>query len=299
MPYLNVDLDYFDHRKTKRLIGLIGRGAEVLPIRLWAYCGKHHSEDGRLAGYSDQEIEANVGWWGKAGEMMPALKRAGFVDNPNGCWEVHAWEEHQGHIAAFKLKGAAMAKARWDKARADAASIAASNTTSNAQKRVGIAGSVRPEPEGDARGEIDRVNYLKDSLCVLFGRPKDQAIPCMDQLAMVEIVKRAGVADEILLIKKLKTSPYEFFPRSLSSLLQNWDKTVDTARNYQDTTKPKEKDGSLTIIHGKELERIMARLIVLNSTYGDHQTWTPGDRAEKSKLIARRNELRTELGVTI
>lgn len=58
MASLNLDMDYFGHPKTKRLVGLLGRGAEVLPLRLWCHVGKYHAQDGRLAGYSPQEIEA-------------------------------------------------------------------------------------------------------------------------------------------------------------------------------------------------------------------------------------------------
>ena len=67
MPYLNLDLNYFDHIKTKRLVGLLGRGSEVLPIRLWCACGKHRAESGKLDGYSAQEIESLVEWWGESG----------------------------------------------------------------------------------------------------------------------------------------------------------------------------------------------------------------------------------------
>lgn len=61
MPYLNVDLDYFSHRKAVRLIGLIGSQHVAVPIKLWAYVGKHHCEDGSLKGYSVQEIESIIG----------------------------------------------------------------------------------------------------------------------------------------------------------------------------------------------------------------------------------------------
>lgn len=131
MADLNVDLNYFTHPKTKRLIGLLGRGSEVLPIRLWCHCGAHHSETGTLAGYSPQEIEALAEWWGKPGAMLQALLKVGFVHETADGYQIHDWEEHQGHIHAFKLKGQAMAKTRWDKVR-DAARNAASIATSNA-----------------------------------------------------------------------------------------------------------------------------------------------------------------------
>lgn len=130
MPYLNVDLDFFEHPKTKRLVGLLGRGAEVIPIKLWAYCGKFHADTGRLAGYSEQEIEAMVDWWGKSGAMLQALLRVGFMAKEGADWFIVDWSEHQGHIAAFKARGRLMAQARWKKA--DAASNAVSIPARNA-----------------------------------------------------------------------------------------------------------------------------------------------------------------------
>lgn len=119
-PYLNVRCDYFDHPKTKRLIGLLGRGAEVLPIRLWAYCGMYHSKDGRLTGYAEQEIESLVNWWGKPGEMLAAMEKVGYVQRENGTgWIMADWGEHQGHIEALKVRGRRMAEARWTRIRGD------------------------------------------------------------------------------------------------------------------------------------------------------------------------------------
>ncbi len=139
MPSLNLDLDYFDHPKTRRLVGLLGRGAEVLPIKLWSYCGKFHAEDGRLAGYSPQEIESIVGWWGKEGECIAVMLREGtrFLHPlPDGDgFQAHDWLEHQGHFAMYRERARHAAAARWGKAR-DAPrkrSNATSNATSIAQ----------------------------------------------------------------------------------------------------------------------------------------------------------------------
>ena len=94
-----------------------------MPLRLWAYCGKFHCEDGRLAGYSEQEIESIAAWWGKSGLMVPAMEKAELMAKDDSGWLMLAWNEHQGHLAAFKAKGKAMAEARWNAAR-NAASIA-------------------------------------------------------------------------------------------------------------------------------------------------------------------------------
>lgn len=133
MPSLNLDLNYFGHRKTKRLIGLLGRGAEVLPIRLWCYCGMHHAESGRLADYSPQEIETIVEWWGKPGEAIKALETVGFLDlDTHGIYSVHEWQEHEGHIVSYQKRAKTAAKARWDN---DIGDDAPSNALSNAKSK--------------------------------------------------------------------------------------------------------------------------------------------------------------------
>lgn len=118
MANLNVDLNFFDHPKTKRLVGLLGRGSEVLPIKLWAYAGKVRAEDGRLVGHAAQEIESIAGWWGKPGEMLEAMLREGtrFLElEADGTYALHDWLEYQGHLAAYKIRGKKAADARWEK----------------------------------------------------------------------------------------------------------------------------------------------------------------------------------------
>lgn len=124
MPSINLDLDYFTHPKTTRLIGLLGRGAEVLPIRLWAYCGKYHSEDGKLAGYTDREIEAVCGWWGEPGKMVDAMIKCGGIKHgflhrdDDGTVLVTNWLEHAGHIVAYRKRSEALNRAKRDKLQA-------------------------------------------------------------------------------------------------------------------------------------------------------------------------------------
>jgi len=113
MPYLNLDLDFFEHIKIKRLVGLLGRGAEVLPIRLWCYCGKHHTESGKLTGYSTQEIESIIAWWGKDGQAVEALVKVGLLSGQDGTFYVHDWKTTNGHLIAFKKRAKQAASIRW------------------------------------------------------------------------------------------------------------------------------------------------------------------------------------------
>lgn len=117
MPYLNIDLDYFEHPKTRRLVAILGRGAELLPVRLWAFCGKFHYEDGALSGYAPAEIEAVAGWWGAEGEMVQAMIKVGFmdIDSESSNYRMHNWESHQGHIGSLKQRAKDAAQKRWNK----------------------------------------------------------------------------------------------------------------------------------------------------------------------------------------
>jgi len=113
MPALNLDLNYFSHIKVVRLVGLLGRGAEVLPIRVWCHCGVHHPESGRLAGYSAQEIESLAGWWGQSGVAIAAMEKVGLLEKIDDVWQVHDWHKTNGHLVSFHVRGKKAAEARW------------------------------------------------------------------------------------------------------------------------------------------------------------------------------------------
>lgn len=125
MPDININLDYFEHRKTKRTVGLLGRGADLLPIKLWRFCGKFHPDDGQLIGYSEQEIESACDWWGEKGKMVEVFLAIVWLEKIEGGFQVHDWLEHQGHLKSYKKRAKAAAEARWSRMD-DATSIASS-----------------------------------------------------------------------------------------------------------------------------------------------------------------------------
>jgi hypothetical protein len=112
MPSLNIDLNFFDHPKVKRLRALVGPEAEIYIIRLWAYAGKFHSEDGILKGYSGPEIEGLAEWKGKPGVMLQAMLKVGFIESGN---RIHDWAEHEGHLLVYKARARVANAARWKK----------------------------------------------------------------------------------------------------------------------------------------------------------------------------------------
>jgi hypothetical protein len=133
---LNLNLNYFDHPKTVRLVGILGRDSDVLPIRLWCHCGRHHFEDGRLAGYTADEIEAIIGWRGERGKCVAALCKLGFLEQVDGGYAVHDFLDHNGHIAMLKRRN----------------------------RENGAKGGRPPKPSGYATGEPKSPNWETPSL---------------------------------------------------------------------------------------------------------------------------------------
>lgn len=128
MASLNLDLNYFDHPKTLRLMARLGAKADVLPIRLWAYVGKHQPESGRLD-MTEAELERACRWWGKRGAMVTAMVDVGFLDQrTQTSFSVHDWLDHSGHLGTFKIRAQTAARKRWGMPEAQP-----SNASSNAK----------------------------------------------------------------------------------------------------------------------------------------------------------------------
>jgi hypothetical protein len=158
MPDLNVDIDYFDHPKTKRLVRLLGKGSEVLPLKLWSFTAHYFEKDGRLTGISTQEIESECRWWGPEGEMVQAMLEAVFLERAaDGTLIVHDWLEHQGHILAFHERAKKGAQARWAKLRGDASSSASSNAPTKPAKPTRPTKPTNPAARGRVGGLASEV----------------------------------------------------------------------------------------------------------------------------------------------
>lgn len=148
MPQLNLELDFLEHPKVMLLSEALGDWAEILPIRLWIFAAKFHSETGVIKGTAVNLIERHLKWRGKKGEGIETLVRYGFLDPVEDGYEVHDFLDHQGHIAAYKVRAKAASKARWGKVKDDATSIlqasdkdAASNALTGCTKRAKLNGA--------------------------------------------------------------------------------------------------------------------------------------------------------------
>ncbi len=99
MPSLNLDINYFTHPKTMRLVARLGAGAAEIPPRLWAYAAKYHVEDGELQGYEPAELLHLAGITSPdPAHLMETLVVLRWLDKVPDGWVVHDWQEHAGHL---------------------------------------------------------------------------------------------------------------------------------------------------------------------------------------------------------
>jgi len=87
-----IDVDYFKHPKTLRLISLIGPTADIYPLRLWRWAAQY-AKKGVIEG-GGPAIEAAVGWSGTRGKLSDALREAKFLERDGKT--IHDWMEHTG-----------------------------------------------------------------------------------------------------------------------------------------------------------------------------------------------------------
>ncbi len=187
MPYLNVDLDYFAHRKTVRLCARLGAWAEMVPLKLWAYVGKHHAEDGLLIGYEPSELFALAGIRipesCNANSMLIALLDIKIMDAMDGGWVVHEWLDHQGHIAAFAIRGRNNANKRWAKLKGKRHDDATSITKGNAPTLPSYPTSLQTESSTAPLGSSEEQGIQEAKRADESQEPKaDSEIPSLSDL---------------------------------------------------------------------------------------------------------------------
>ena len=128
MPSLNLDLDLEQHPKMRRLIRAVGDDAMLYVVRLWIYCAKFHTGNGRLDGYTDEDIHKAVQWTNSGVNLTDQLRICGFIRQSKKGYIIHDWCDHAGHLSALKKRAQSAAKARWKKY---ATSTPSSNAPSN------------------------------------------------------------------------------------------------------------------------------------------------------------------------
>ncbi len=172
MASINIDPDYFGHPKTVRLIGILGDGADIYPVRLWCYTAKFHKMDGLLKVYSDKALEDVMDWRGERGKCINAMVEVGFLDVIDAGYAVHEWADHAAHIIAYQIKSRKMTKRRLEKIKhEDVDNIlstdqlrpdesSSSNTTSESSSNLSRTHHVLPMQGKAAQDNVFQSNAL-------------------------------------------------------------------------------------------------------------------------------------------
>lgn len=139
MSSIHVPVDYFDWRKTRDLVRLLGEGSELLPIRLWCHCGEHPEDAGKIAENLLHKIEPVMEWRGSRGAAIDALKETLFLMAVlPGEVQVVDWLVVGGHILKNKARAIHAINSRYGRTPSNTRSTTPSSTPSITLRRGGI-----------------------------------------------------------------------------------------------------------------------------------------------------------------
>lgn len=153
MPSINVDLNFFSHRKTLRLSAQLGEQSISCLLRLWCYVAQHDPEHGSLGDMVDSEIEHIASWRGDQGHFVRSLISIGFLDIVDGKASIHGWSEHARHLTVYRERAKKAASAKWNARQIfDASSNASSMLQADSliEKSIGYASSIPSSNAKDA-----------------------------------------------------------------------------------------------------------------------------------------------------
>ena len=134
------------HPKALKLMRRCGDIAFYNLIRFWAYVAQN-KPDGVLTGLDLEDIEIAAGWSGQCSEYAQALLDLRFIDERDGTYYVHDWEESNGYACHAKKRSERArkaAEARWNSRNSKDGMP--NNATSNAVAMPDDATSNAPAP---------------------------------------------------------------------------------------------------------------------------------------------------------
>ena len=129
---IRLSLSFFDHPKTRKLQKRCGIEAVICLQKLWLWAADQRP-NGALSGLDAEDIELAADWHGEDGAFVQTLLDCRWLDEEDGVYVLHGWEEHQGYASKSEERSEKARKAvnaRWEKQRANTDSIA-ENTASN------------------------------------------------------------------------------------------------------------------------------------------------------------------------
>lgn len=127
---IRLSLDFFDHPKSKKLKKRLGLEGVMALLKLWAWTAGNRP-GGMLTGLDAEAVELAADWDGEDGTFVSTLLDLRLLDDADGTFAIHDWEDHQAYASKSEersSKAKKAAEARWSKAKEDMGAW-----TSNAQ----------------------------------------------------------------------------------------------------------------------------------------------------------------------
>jgi uncharacterized phage protein (TIGR02220 family) len=112
---IRVQISFSRHVKRKKLQSRLKAEGVLALIDLWLYAGENHP-DGILKGMTSEDISLSANWDGDPDVFISTLIEIGFIDESEGYYSLHDWEENNPyavHAPERKERAKKAARARW------------------------------------------------------------------------------------------------------------------------------------------------------------------------------------------
>lgn len=116
---IRLSLDFFDHPKSKKLKKRLGLEGVMALLKLWAWTAGNRP-GGMLTGLDAEAVELAADWDGEDGTFVSTLLDLRLLDDADGTFAIHDWEDHQAYASKSEersSKAKKAAEARWSKAK--------------------------------------------------------------------------------------------------------------------------------------------------------------------------------------
>lgn len=144
---IRLSLDFFDHPKSKKLKKRLGLEGVMALLKLWAWTAGNRP-GGMLTGLDAEAVELAADWDGEDGTFVSTLLDLRLLDDADGTFAIHDWEDHQAYSSKSEersSKAKKAAEARWSKAKEEREA-----DTSNAQPMLTDATSINEHAVSNA-----------------------------------------------------------------------------------------------------------------------------------------------------
>lgn len=112
---IRLSVTFWQHPKTVKLMRKHGIEAVRSLQILWCFAAQEHPS-GVLENMDVDDIEIAADWRGEEGALVAALLVGGWIEEENGTYIIHGWQERQTYVARAPERseqGRKAAEARW------------------------------------------------------------------------------------------------------------------------------------------------------------------------------------------